>query len=212
MKYLKTICLLALMLFILANPTDACRYALDGLTQWALRMVPTLFPFMMLSSLMVCCSADRVLGILFSKLCSPLLSLSRYGYYAVFIGFLCGFPMGAKVTGELYLDKKISVTEAHLLCGFCNHIGPAYFLGIVMPLLQECGYHKRLPFLFGMYGIPLLYGSLLSHCKQPRMLHTAQNKENEPLTVSEILRKTCLNNIQSILLLGGQQVRLCQVS
>ena len=46
------------------------------------------------------------------------------------------------------------------LLAFCNNLGPVYFLGFVLPLL-----HRKLvlPYVFGMYGIPLLYGISLRY-------------------------------------------------
>ena len=129
MSKIKTVILLSFMAFILYSPTRTCHYALEGLTQWATRMIPTLFPFMILSSLMICSGADEQLGKLLSKLWKIIIPIRAYGSYAIFIGFLCGFPMGAKVVSELYSARKLSRKEAQHLVGFCNNIGPAYFLG-----------------------------------------------------------------------------------
>lgn len=112
MSKIKTVILLSFMAFILYSPTRTCHYALEGLTQWATRMIPTLFPFMILSSLMICSGADEQLGKLLSKLWKIILPIRAYGSYAIFIGFLCGFPMGAKVVSELYSARKLSRKEA----------------------------------------------------------------------------------------------------
>lgn len=98
---------------------------------------------------------------------------SSFGLYAIFMGFFCGFPMGAKVVSELYGNDKISKSEANTLLAFCNNIGPAYFVGIIIPILHECGYQNTLPFVFGMYGIPAVYGIVMG------FLHTDHHASNE---------------------------------
>ena len=127
------------------------------------------------------------------------------------MGFFCGFPMGAKVVSDLFENNKISRSEANTLLAFCNNIGPAYFLGIIIPLLHECGYHNTLPFVFGMYGIPAIYGILMGH------LYAAKAKRSEPvqpteddpvpdtpqLTLAATLKKSCIDNTQSLIILGG---------
>ena len=57
-------------------------------------------------------------------------------------------------------DRNFSVTEGQYLLSFCNNLGPVYFLGFVLPLLHR---ESILPYLFGMYGIPLGYGILLRY-------------------------------------------------
>lgn len=208
---LKTIAYLILIIIVLNNPASTFQYAYQGLYQWAVRMVPTLFPFMMLSSIMIYSGADIELGKLLNIFLKRIYPYSRYGLYAIFMGFLCGFPMGAKVISELYENKKINRSEALSLLGFCNNIGPAYFLGIVLPMLKACGYHSSIPFLFGMYGIPAVYGIVLSHVRPPVSCAPALSVQglaesvpaSMPASMPSVLKKACLENTQSLILLGG---------
>ena len=98
---LKTLAYLILIIIVLSQPTATFQYAYQGLYQWAVKMVPTLFPFMMISSVMIYSGADIELGHLLSHLLKRVYHYSEYGLYAIFIGFLCGFPMGAKVVSAL---------------------------------------------------------------------------------------------------------------
>lgn len=190
---------------LLCFPTITVGYAYQGLVQWATRMVPTLFPFMVISSMMIYTGMDIYLTRLLKPVLKPLFTCSTNGLYAVFMGFLCGFPMGAKVICDLLKNQKITRTEAEYLLAFCNNIGPTYFLGIIFPLLQGCGYSKKSPFLFGIYGIPFLYGILLGKIKKNSCNLNLKVSDTMPQTipVSEAIRLSCFNSIQSILLLGG---------
>lgn len=205
---LKTIAYLILIIIVLSNPASTFQYAYQGLYQWAVKMVPTLFPFMMISSIMIYSGADRELGKLLSFLLKYVYRYSKYGLYAIFIGFLCGFPMGAKVISELYENNKISKAEALSLIGFCNNIGPAYFLGIILPILKACGYHNSIPFIFGMYGIPAVYGIVLSHIyaknnTEKNTYSSLGTTQSPSETMPSILKKACFENTQSLILLGG---------
>ena len=95
-----------------------------------------------------------------NPLLTPILHISLNGIYVVAVGFLCGFPMGAKVIADLYLQNKISEKEASFLLSFCNNIGPIYFMSFVLPVL---GLHRKIPYIFGMYGLPFLYGIFLRY-------------------------------------------------
>lgn len=48
----------------------------------------------------------------FRKIWAAILGLSPYGAYAYLLGLLCGYPMGAKLTADLYSQKFISKKEA----------------------------------------------------------------------------------------------------
>ncbi len=140
------------------------------------------------------------------------------------LGFLCGFPMGAKVTSELLERGMLTEKEASYLLAFCNNIGPVYFCSFVLPLL---GRRLTLPYLFGMYGIPLLYGLLLRHTVfrdslqaenasrgRKQQIHLSElhacSSENGALPFGlkllEALDDSIVSSLQSILTLGGYMV------
>lgn len=147
-----------LIVLLLRYPALSLQYAAIGLNLWFQKMIPTLLPFMILSGILIRMNLTEG----FVRLIHPLLRFffrtSPNGSYTLIMGFLCGFPMGARITGELYGTGKLSKWEAERLLAFCNNIGPIYFLSFAMPML---GIEKVFwPFLI-MYGIPLLYGILL---------------------------------------------------
>ena len=157
-RLLFTMLSLYLTVLLLMYPPLSLEYASAGLRLWLTKMVPVLLPFMILSGIMIRMDLTEN----FVRLVHPLLHLlygtSKNGSYTIVMGFLCGFPMGARIVGELYGSGRLSREEsARLLC-FCNNIGPLYFLSYVAPTLDIR--HPLIPFLI-MYGIPLLYGIAL---------------------------------------------------
>lgn len=201
----KTLAYLLLIIIILSKPEATFQYAYEGLYQWAAKMVPTLFPFMMISSIMVYSGADQELGRMLSHILKKIYKYNSYGLYAIFMGFFCGFPMGAKVVSDLYEQRKINQSEASTLLTFCNNIGPAYFMGIIIPILHECGYHNTLPFVFGMYGIPAIYGIVMGRLHAAKFRPSDKSYENDTsrLSLAATLKKSCIDNTQSLIILGG---------
>ncbi len=205
----KTLAYLLLIIIILSRPEATFQYAYEGLYQWAAKMVPTLFPFMMISSIMIYSGADLELGRMLSHVLRKLYRYSSYGLYALFMGFFCGFPMGAKVVSDLYEKEKISRSEADTLLSFCNNIGPAYFMGIIIPILHECGYQNTLPFVFGMYGIPAVYGIVMGRLHAAEIPDTPSagvrphTSGTPQISLAASLKRSCMDNTQSLILLGG---------
>lgn len=147
-----------LVVLLLRYPTLSLQYAATGLNLWFQKMIPTLLPFMILSGILIRMNLTEGFVRLVHPLLRFLFRTSPNGSYTLIMGFLCGFPMGARIASELYGTGKLSKWEAERLLAFCNNIGPIYFLSFAMPML---GIQRVfLPF-FIMYGIPLLYGFLL---------------------------------------------------
>ena len=151
---------LVLTVCILTNSSLSLAYATLGLELWFKKMIPALLPFMILSGVMVRLKLTEKMSMALFPLLGPVYRVRKNVVYCMMLGFLCGFPMGAKVTSELLERGMLTEKEASYLLAFCNNIGPVYFCSFVLPLL---GRRLTLPYLFGMYGIPLLYGLLLRH-------------------------------------------------
>lgn len=149
------------MFFILRYSDAAKQYAYLGLSVWFEQMIPSLLPFMIISSILIQLNLDEILIRPVRRILKFIYRISDAGIYVLVMGFLCGFPMGAKTASMEYEKGKITKEEAEYLLAFVNNIGPVYFLSFVyqniytgIPLYQG---------LLFLYGIPLLYGFILRH-------------------------------------------------
>lgn len=194
---------------ILTRSQISVHYASMGLKLWFENMIPALLPFMILSGVMVRKNmAGKFASILHPLLGKPL-NASRSDCYVIFVGFLCGFPMGAKTAAELYARGELTQKEAVWLLSFCNNIGPVYFCSFVLPTLQI---QRPLPCLFAMYGLPFLYGVLLRHTiYREKKTDVEERAHITPKSVSlpEALEESIFSAVQSILMLGGYMILFC---
>lgn len=133
---MKRVCLpFVLILFfilMLLFPAPVFAGASRGLLLWFRSVLPTLLPFMILCSLMVRTNALAIIERMAGPLFSRLLGVSGNGAFAVIAGFLCGYPMGAKVTAELIRNHKISLSEGNYLLSFCNNTSPMFIISYVV--------------------------------------------------------------------------------
>lgn len=200
MKILLFFLSFVLMLFF---SKDSVQLAADGLSVWFQTMIPALFPFMLLSCLLVRQQMTEKLSFFLSPLLCPLLRISPQGVYCVLTGFLCGFPMGARNIAELYRIKEISRKEAQYLLGFCNNMGPLFILSVLLPSLAI----KNIPavfFLLGIYGIPFLY-ALLVRLISPLPLNLCQKSPSKAATEPFLksLDSAIHSGIEGITVLGA---------
>lgn len=134
--------ILLLLLFLFCYPVEALEASRQGMHLWLNTLLPTLLPFMILSNLLIYSGCiDRLLKPL-EGLFSFLLGLSSYGIYAFLLGLLCGYPMGAKLTADLYSTNKISRREASYLLTFTNNASPMFLSTYVV--LQCLGQQQLL--------------------------------------------------------------------
>lgn len=157
-RLLFTLLAIYLTYLLLRYPTQSLEYASNGLFLWFQKMIPTLLPFMIISGIMVRMNLTERFAKFFHPLFHLIWGTSLNGSYVILMGMLCGFPMGARVIGELCHADKLSEKEGAFLLAFCNNIGPIYFISFVMSTLSLSG--NYVPFLI-MYGVPLCYGFLM---------------------------------------------------
>ena len=149
----KSVGLAILMVFLLLYPRFAAEGARYGLLLWYTSVVPSLFPFMVLSSLIVSSGGVSLLMKPVRAFLGPWLPLSENGCYTLISGLLCGCPMGAKTCGDFVREGKLSVQEGRFLMTICNHPSPMFLLGFVCPLFEAGMHPSRL--LLSIY-LPLL--------------------------------------------------------
>lgn len=152
---------------ILHSPADACGLAALALKLWFEKMIPSLFPFMVLSGLIVRLDLGKTISLPVYPILGRLYRISRTMCTTLLLGFLFGFPLGAKTVAEQYSLKQLTKPQAQYLLSFCNNIGPVYLLSFALPLLGLSGDSEnhllRLALTAGFFGIPLLYGMILRY-------------------------------------------------
>lgn len=119
-------CALGLVLW----PRESADAVREGLRLCYSAILPALFPFFLLSSLTVSLGLAGYLG----RLLSPVMGLFRLsGACAtpLILGFVGGYPVGARAALSLYENGQCGKTECERLLAFCNNSGPAFILGVV---------------------------------------------------------------------------------
>ena len=127
-QFFLILCFFVMLLF----PSEVFEGAKSGLLLWFLTVLPTLFPFLLISRLLLDSCACSLLNKLLAPVISRLLGISAQGSFAFIVGFLCGYPMGAKITADLFHARQISKAEASYLLSFCNNTSPAFLIHYIV--------------------------------------------------------------------------------
>ncbi len=103
----------------------------EGLKLCLHSLIPSLFPFMVLSELFVASGASSFAGRFFAPPISFVFGVSEEGASAVLLGFLCGFPVGQRCAVSLYKQGRISKGELEQLSMFVNNPSSGFLMSAV---------------------------------------------------------------------------------
>ena len=109
-----------------------CRAAVEeALSLCARSVIPSLFPFLVISSLLLAMGFGDLTASVLSGLMEPLFRIGGPGSAALVLGLLGGYPIGAKTAGELYQSHALSRQEAERLLTFCNNCSPVFLISVL---------------------------------------------------------------------------------
>ena len=123
--------LLCATLSLMLYPQDSMSAAREGLKLCYNVIIPSLFPFFVLSALVVDLGLAGYIGRALEGLMRPLFNVPGACASAFVLGFVGGYPVGARTALSLSQKGMCTKTEAERLLSFCNNSGPAFILGVV---------------------------------------------------------------------------------
>lgn len=113
---------------LLKNPDISIQYVTRGLRLCCTAVIPTLFPFMVLSELLVRTGGGELMGRALAAPMRALFGLSGAGSCAFLLGAVCGFPVGTRAAVMLYDRGLLERSEAERLISFCNYPSSAFMI------------------------------------------------------------------------------------
>lgn len=130
-RMIPTLAVLSFAALLLLHPETATAAMEEGLLLCFRTVIPSLFPFFIVTSLLTQLGFAGLLQKLFAPFMGPLFKMRGVCALPLLAGLLGGYPTGAKTTADLCNEGVIFREEAERLLGFCNNCGPAFLLGYV---------------------------------------------------------------------------------
>ena len=112
-------------------PTQSAQGARVGVNLCLELLIPSLFPFFVLSSLFIATGFVQICSKPTEGMMRRVFGVSGPGAAAFCLGLIGGYPAGARAVAQLVEQSVCSQKEARRLSLFCNNCGPAFFLGAV---------------------------------------------------------------------------------
>lgn len=121
----------AIAVCLIIYPKDTADGIKNGFQLLGNSLIPSLFPFMVLSSYISQSNVSKALGKIFEKPFQFIFKTSGYGVVAFLLGVLGGYPVGAKTISEFFNTEKISQNDAQRLLYWCINPSPAFVVTAV---------------------------------------------------------------------------------
>lgn len=189
-----------LIIAILLNPTVYIQSSYNGIILWAKSVLPALFPFFFLTKLLTNFNIVEKIANLSSFFTKKLFNCSGISNYVFLLSILSGYPIGAKLTAELYKNKAITNAEAVRMCSFCSTSGPIFVIGTVGATMFSSA--KIGVIIFVSHIISAIINGMIFRFYKKNEEKTAVFYKKEA-NLQNILAETIYDSIISILIVGG---------
>lgn len=201
---------------IVLYPEVAFKASLEGLRLWFEIVLPALLPFFIMADLLMGLGVVHLIGSLLEPIMRPLFRIPGVGGFAVAMGLAAGYPLGAKITGELERQELISPAEGERLVSFANTADPLFMIGAV-----AIGMFERpelgASLVIAHYGAAVLVGFLMRFHRGEdspaqkssgnyftRALHALDKARKEDgRSLGRLFGDTVQETFQSMLFIGG---------
>lgn len=169
---------------------------------WKDSLFPTLFPFFVVSNILIQYGFIEIISIFFSKPMEKLFKLPGSCSFVFIISLFSGFPSGAKYTKELYIDHKINLDEANRLLVFTHYSNPLFIMGFIGNIILNNTKLSLIILLSHIIG-GILTGIVFNINKDIKTTINYKNKDilYEPFGI--ILSNSIFNGLNTMFLLLG---------
>ena len=114
--------------------TDAARIraqAAEALLLCGKSVIPALFPFLVVSSLLIALGFGEWVSPYLAGLMTPLFRLPGLASSALLLGLVGGYPIGAQTAADLYRQHLLTREESERLLTFCNNSNPVFLISVL---------------------------------------------------------------------------------
>src|SRR5690554_2091645 len=112
--------LLFIMFQIIKDPKQSILSASEGLNLWFNLLLPSLFPFIFITDLLVSFGFIDFISKYLEPIMKPLFNVRGIGIFPFSMSMLSGYPVGARLTSKLRELRLVNKDEGNRLISFSS--------------------------------------------------------------------------------------------
>ncbi len=179
----------AIMLILILDPKTAAAGANAGIDISIQTLIPALFPFFFLSSIMT--TGFSGISLKFLNPVFRLCGIPRGAECLFLTGILGGYPVGAKAVADANCNNSITLESAQRILALCNNAGPSFIFGIIGSMFDS---HLIPLIIWGIQIVSALFTAIFNNRK---VLNKCEIQPCRTQTVSQMMLD-CLKAIGSV--------------
>lgn len=188
-QFVLMLCLLFLLL-IFHNETVIGTQ--NGLLLWYQILIPSLLPFILVTNALAETNAYQSAASRFQKLFPGRI----YEVMAIFLGNLCGYPIGGKILNDFVRNNYITERKANRVLSLSSQASPMFLIGYVHLHIIN----NEIPlsvFLISIYLPVLIYYPFIKDT-DTNEYHSASTFSSHPFCITD----TFLHAVQTMVMIG----------
>lgn len=203
-KY-KNLLIIIILLFIffeiLFNKLIIIRTVMESLNIWVKAIIPSLFPFFVISDLLITYNFIDYIPNKIKRYICRLLNISDSALSILILSMVSGFPSNGRNTHNLYNKGKISMEEASYILMYTHFSSPVFIL-TTCSLIYLRSEKLGIILLLSHYLSNIIIGILFRNINNP-ILDNFTIKEHKSQNFTINLIKSIRSSIDSLLLILG---------
>lgn len=172
------------MLMLILDGQTALSGGQEGIALCLRTVIPSLFPFFILSPLLIS-NLDgnwlRPVG----RLCG----IPKGAESLLLVGFLGGYPTGAQCVAQAAGNGQLSAPQAQRMLAFCNNAGPSFLFGMVSQLFPRPGYAWL---LWGIHIVSAIFVAMILPGEKSNTANLSPAKMTLPQALSKAVHTMAL--------------------
>jgi len=197
---------------LVVAPQDGLAAARAGIELWLFNVMPSVLPFVIGVNLLIALGAVNFAGVVLGSFMRRVFNVSGGGGFALAIGLVAGYPVGAKIICEMRERSELERSEAQRLISFANNSGPLFILGAVgigMFDSRSAGYLILAAHYLSALAVGLIarnFGTSVAddhHGNVIRYAFSAMDRGRSRESGGQILRTSVIDGMNTMLMVGG---------
>ena len=216
-KILTTVLILTILLFVVFEILTESESILNAVyfsfNIWKENVFPSLFPFFVLSELLINYGFIELVGEIFKPFMNKVFRVKGVGAFALIMSLISGFPSSAKYIKELYNKNLINQNEATKLLMFTHFSNPLFILGTISLLFlnnKEVGLLILICHYLGNFIIGIIFRNYYPSKEENKnisikkvLTEISNNRVKSNKKFGEIITTALLNSINTLILILG---------
>lgn len=216
-KILTTVLILTILLFVVFEILTESESILNAVSFsfniWKENVFPSLFPFFVLSELLINYGFIELVGEIFKPFMNKVFRVKGVGAFALIMSLISGFPSSAKYIKELYNKNLINQNEATKLLMFTHFSNPLFILGTISLLFlnnKEVGLLILICHYLGNFIIGIIFRNYYPSKEENKnisikkvLTEISNDRVKSNKKFGEIITTALLNSINTLILILG---------